>query len=52
MAINIGSEARTLPLDGPGPRLLLASEEKVSLGTGGVELVPDSAAVVSFEAVS
>ncbi|HUZ43601.1 MAG TPA: malto-oligosyltrehalose trehalohydrolase [Acidimicrobiales bacterium] len=52
VAMNIGDETRTLPLNGPGPRLLLGSAEKVSLGTGGVELVPDSAAVVSFEAVS
>ncbi|MHB1445344.1 MAG: malto-oligosyltrehalose trehalohydrolase [Acidimicrobiales bacterium] len=52
VAVNIGGATRTLPLDGPGPRLLLGSEEKVSLVPGGVELVPDSAAVVSFEAVS
>ena len=52
VAVNIGSGTRTLSLDGPGPRLLLVSEEKVSLVPGGVELVPDSAAVVWFEAVS
>ena len=52
LVLNIGQESWTVPLAGADARLLLASEEKVTLSEEGVELPPDSVAVVAIGAIS
>ena len=46
MAVNLGDTSQVVPLSGSAGRILLASDAAATLSPAGVELAPDSVAVV------
>jgi maltooligosyltrehalose trehalohydrolase len=46
VAVNLGDQARMVALRAASRRLLIASDEQISLKAGGVELPPDSVAII------
>ena len=50
VAVNLGEQTRVLPIRTDGPyKLLMASDERIKLDTGGIELPADSVAIMGPE---
>ena len=50
VAVNLGEQTRILPIrTGGSYKLLMASDERIKLDTGGIELPADSVAIMGLE---